>query len=77
MAKKGALKGAFIFRQKSQIRHDNVGAKGPAKSINELLKRFRDAAQFLVDDGLVERLARSMPKRMKTVIAKEGGPTKY
>ena len=50
---------------------------GPPASKAHFLERFRGALEELAQEGFLESLARSMPRRCRDVIAKKGGPTKW
>lgn len=50
-------------------------ANGPAKSVDDMVERFRAACQLQTDKGFIENTVRGMPGQMKKLIEKEGGPT--
>ena len=50
-------------------------ANGPAKSVDDMVERFRAACQLETDKSFIENTVRGMPEQMKKLIEREGGPT--
>jgi hypothetical protein len=48
---------------------------GPAKSVDDMVERFRAACQLETDKSFIENTVRGMPEQMKKLIEREGGPT--
>ncbi len=61
----------------SEERLAEMWVEKPSKSVEETISRFRDVCKEQEEEGEIFNLCKSMPRRLRKVIAAKGGPIKY